>query len=260
MFLRLVSEQPSIQPEVVFSLFGWPISMTCLLSWLIMLVLVVLVMAVRRLSLRPSKKQVFLEMFYGLILGLITQLTGSAAKAKKILPLFGSLFIFILLANYIGYIPGISALTWNGQALFRTPTNDFNMTVVLAILVLLYIQLASIKQMGLWAHVGKYIKIVDVWRGFRQGLVAGLMSLVDFAIGLMDIISEIARVISLSLRLFGNIFAGEVMTIIIMGAFAWLLPSTWMAMGLLSGLVQAVVFTSLSSVYYTLAVEEPAAS
>ncbi|HNW55628.1 MAG TPA: FoF1 ATP synthase subunit a [bacterium] len=260
MFFRLISEQPSIQPEVIFRPFGWPISVACLLSWLIILILIALVISVRQLKLRPGKKQVSLEMFYGLILGLITQLTGSTAKAKKILPLFGSLFIFILLSNYIGYIPGLGSLTWNGIAIFRTPTNDFNMTIVLALFVILYIQLASIKQIGFFPHIGKYVQIKGVWQGFRKGLMAGFISLIDFAVGLMDIISEFARVISLSLRLFGNIFAGEVLTAIIISAFAWLLPSTWMAMGLLSGLVQAVVFTSLSSVYYALAVEEPAAN
>ncbi len=259
MFFRLASSQPSIQPEVVFRIAGWPITSTCLLGWLIIILLIGLVLAVRRLKLRPNRAQTVLEMFYGLIFGLISQLTGSAAKAKKILPLFGSLFVFILLSNYIGYIPGLGSITWSGQSIFRTPTNDFNTTVGLALAVIVYIQLASIRCIGLLPHIGKYIQISKVYRSFRKGLGAGFMSLVDFAIGFLDIISEFARIISLSLRLFGNIFAGEVLTVIIMGACAWLLPSTWMAMGLLSGLVQAVVFTSLVSVYYTLAVDEPAA-
>ena len=259
MFLRLASSQPSIQPEVVFRIIGWPITATCLLGWLIIVLLIILVLAVRRLKLRPNRAQTVLEMFCGLIFGLISQLTGSATKAKKILPLFGSLFVFILLSNYIGYIPGIGSITWDGRAIFRTPTNDFNTTVGLALVTLIYIQIASIRQIGLLSHLGKYFQFAGIWRGFRQGIAKGFMGILDFAIGLMDVISEFARIISLSLRLFGNIFAGEVMTAIIMGAFAWLLPSTWMAMGLLSGLVQAVVFTSLVSVYYTLAVDEPAA-
>lgn len=260
MFFRLASSQPTIEPEVIFRIAGWPISTTCLLSWFILGLLVVLAILVRRLSLRPNKSQTVIEMIYGLILALITQLTGSANKAKKIFPLFGSLFVFILVSNYVGFIPGLSSITWDGSPIFRTPTNDFNTTVALALSMIVYIQVASIRQIGLLSHIGKYIQIANVWKGFRRSLADGFMSLIDFAIGLMDIISECARVISLSLRLFGNVFAGEVLTVIIMGAFAWLLPSTWMAMGLLSGLVQAVVFTSLISVYYTLAVDEPAAS
>lgn len=256
MFLRISGTQSSIQPEAVFQPFGWPISGTCLLSWLIIGLLITLILATRHLKLRPNRQQTLLEMIYGLIFGLIAQLIGSDQKAKRVFPLFGSLFVFILISNYIAYIPGISSLSWNGQALFRTPTNDFNTTFGLALLSLFYIQWSSIRQFGLFSHIGKYIKLAGIWRGFRQSLSAGLMGIMEFAIGLMDIVSECARAVSLSLRLFGNVFAGEVLTIIIMGAFAWLLPSTWMAMGLLSGLVQAVVFTSLVSVYYTLAVSE----
>ena len=81
------------------------------------------------------------------------------------------------------------------------------------------------------------------------------MAIIDFLIGLLDIISEFAKVISLSLRLFGNMYAGEILASILLGAFALMVPAPWLAMNLLVAVIQAIVFGSLCAAYYTLAVQ-----
>ena len=81
------------------------------------------------------------------------------------------------------------------------------------------------------------------------------MGIINFLIGLLDIITEVARVISLSIRLFGNMFAGEMLTVIILGFVAYGLPVVWMSMSLLVGVIQAMVFGSLTAAYYMLAVQ-----
>lgn len=81
------------------------------------------------------------------------------------------------------------------------------------------------------------------------------MAIIDFIIGLLDIVSEFAKIISLSLRLFGNMYAGEILATLILGSFAYVIPIAWTSMSLLSGVIQAIVFGSLTTAYYMLAVK-----
>ena len=83
-----------------------------------------------------------------------------------------------------------------------------------------------------------------------------MLAIIDFLIGLLDIISEVAKVISLSLRLFGNMYAGEVLAGVVLGAFALIVPTPLVAMSILVAVLQAVVFGSLTAAYYTLAVQK----
>ena len=194
-------------------------------------------------------------MVYEAMKGLINNLTGNVKYTEKLLPLIGGLFVFIGLSNLIGLIPGIGAITYNGMSIFRTPTNDFNTTFSLALGMILLIQLISLRDWGFFGHLGKYIKLKEVYLGFKKGIGAGFMSLIDVFIGITDIISEIARVISLSLRLFGNMYAGDFLTVILFGAFAYGLPSLWLAMNLLVAVVQAMIFGSLTTIYYVMALK-----
>jgi F-type H+-transporting ATPase subunit a len=83
----------------------------------------------------------------------------------------------------------------------------------------------------------------------------GFIGLVEFFVGILDIIGEIAKVVSLSFRLFGNVYAGQVLAIIIMGAFAWGLPTVWSVMSNFTGILQGFVFAALVAVYYSLSVK-----
>jgi F-type H+-transporting ATPase subunit a len=103
--------------------------------------------------------------------------------------------------------------------------------------------------------LGKFFKFKEVFLGFKKGFMEGFMAVIDFGIGLLDIVGELAKDVSLSLRLFGNMYAGEVLATLILGAFAFVLPLTWTTMSLLSGTVQALVFGSLVTAYYMLAIK-----
>ena len=175
--------------------------------------------------------------------------------AKDLLPLIGTLFLFIGLSNIIGLIPGLTAIVYNGVPVFRTPTNDFNMTFSIATAMIILTQFASMKRFGFFGHLSKYFKFGHVIRSFKKGFGAGAISIIDFLIGLLDIISEFAKVISLSLRLFGNMYAGEVLAAVLLGVFAIVVPAPWTAMNLLVGFLQAMVFGALTASYYVLAVE-----
>jgi F-type H+-transporting ATPase subunit a len=186
---------------------------------------------------------------------------GVVKEESLMFSLVTALFLYIGVANLITIIPGVASVTYEGVSIFRSPTSDFNTTLGLALAMVVLIQLYAFKQFGFWGYVGKFIQLSGIIKGFKQGVGAGFMAIINFLIGLLDIVSEAAKVVSLSLRLFGNIYAGEVLAVIVLGALAYILPATWMALNILFALVQAVVFGALVAAYYSIAVtvEEPSA-
>lgn len=256
-FLQIQREVSGIQPEVIFRPFGYPISNTTLLLLFLALTLFLFsFFGIRKFKLRPSKIQSMVEVVYEGILGLISQITGSRRMSQKILPLIGALLIFIGLSNLITLIvPGLTSITYDGVSIFRTPTSDFNTTFALALGAIILTHVVSIIDWGFFGHVGKFLKFKEIYLGFKKSPGAGVMAIVDFFIGLLDVIGEFAKIIALSLRLFGNMYAGEVLMAIIFGGLAYALPSLWMTMSLLSAVVQAIVFGSLVTAYYALAVK-----
>lgn len=255
-FFQVATELPQVQPDTVFSIGSLNVTNAMLGGVFVTLLLFIMAVTVaNRRSVLPGAFQTIVEMMVEAFEGLLVQLTGSERAARTMLPLIGTLFLFFGISNIIFLIPGLSSVTYNGTPIFRTPTNDFNMTFSIALAMVLLTQWASIKSAGIFGHIGKYIKIVDVLKGFRNGIGAGMLAIIDFAIGLLDIVSEFAKVISLSLRLFGNMFAGEMLAAVLLGTFAIILPAPWLAMNLLVGILQAIVFGALTAAYFTLAVD-----
>lgn len=255
-FFQVKTPQPSVQPEVLFSIGSLPVSNAMVLGVLISATLLVLFFFLKRkYNLLPGKGQSLVEIAVESFLNLIMQITGDRKKAEQLLPLIGTILIFFGISNLITLIPGVASITYNGTALLRTPTNDFNMTFTVALGIIILAQIMSLKTFGFFGHLGKYFKFKEVFVGFRQGIGKGLVSLIDFAVGLLDIISELAKVLSLSLRLFGNMYAGEVLAAVLLGAFAAVIPTVWLAMNVLVGVLQAMVFGALAAAYYSQAVQ-----
>ncbi len=254
-FLQIKGPIDNIAPETVFHVGNFPVAnstlaivlITVVLSWTCFFV-------IRNFKMNPGKVQIFFELIFESIENLLNQVTGNKMRSQLLLSFIASLFVFIVFSNLLTTIPGISSFTFNGIAMFRAPTGDFNTTLALAVGAVLMIQFISIKEWGFFGYVGKFLKFKEVYQGFRKGLGDGVISLVDFFIGLLDIIGEFTKIISLSLRLFGNIYAGMVLTTVIFGALAYFLPALWSGLGLLFGIVQAVVFSLLVSAYYMMAI------
>ena len=256
MIFQVAAEQPSVQPEVVFNIGNFMMTNAMLMGVFVTILFIIFVIGIARTSkMIPSKFHTAVEILFDSFLGLLESIMGSREKAKKMLPLIGTLFLFMGLGNIIGLFPGITSITYDGVVFFRTPTNDFNTTFSIALAMVILTQIASLKEFGIFGHLGKYFKFKDVVLGFKEGFGAGVLAIVDFLIGLLDIVSEIAKVVSLSLRLFGNMYAGEVLAAILLGSFAFAVPSVWLAMNMLVGILQALVFGALTAAYYSLAVE-----
>lgn len=256
-FLSIVREIDSINPEIIFSIGGFGISNSTISIFLVIIfVLFVCFGLIRRFSISPKKGQVVIELLYHGIAGFVSQLAGDKKKGEKLIPIIGSVFLFILFSNLFGSIPGLTSFTYEGKPLFRPPTADFNTTFSLALGSLIIIQILSIKDFGILGYIGRFLKFKDVFLGFKKGMAKGFIAIIEFLIGILDIISEIAKVVSLSLRLFGNMYAGLVLGTVISASVAYILPSAFVALGLLVAVVQAIVFSSLITVYYTMSLKE----
>lgn len=244
----------SIKPETVFEVFGYPISNTTFLIFLIAVVIILFsFFKVRKFTLKPGNTQSLFEMFYEGAWGLVNQVTQNKNITERVFPITATLLVYLGISNLVAsYVPGLTSITYDGVSIFRTPTSDFNTTFGLALGAVVLTHIVSIKDWGIFNHFGKFFQIKEVYQGFKKSPGEGGMALVGFFVGLLDIVGEFAKIISLSLRLFGNLYAGEVLMIVIFGGLAYLLPALWMAMSTLSGVVQATVFGLLFTAYYTL--------
>lgn len=256
MNLQIPVAQPDVQPDTVFAIGELAVTNAMLMGVVVSLFFLGLSLYARKkTSMKAGKMQTVLEMVVEGFLSLLESIMGNKKAAEKMLPLIGTLFLFLGLGNLVALLPGVTSITYDGVQVFRTATNDFNMTFSIAFAMVLLTQWASLKEFGIFGHLGKYFKFKDVVKGFKEGIGAGVLAIVDFLIGLLDIVSEIAKVISLSLRLFGNMFAGDVLAAILLGSLAIIVPAPWLAMNLLVGVLQALVFGALTAAYYALAID-----
>lgn len=172
-------------------------------------------------------------------------------KAEIFFPLFATFFIYILLSNWFGLIPGLGGIFWktagenpaHGSSevhLLRAPTADLNTTVALAIVSVIAAQYYGFKHLGLKKQLKKYFD-------FSNGL--------NFYVGILELISEISKLLSFSFRLFGNVFAGEVLILIIGFLIPLFATTPFLFLEIIVGFIQAFVFSMLSLIFISLSVE-----
>jgi F-type H+-transporting ATPase subunit a len=255
-FLQIKQHIPEIEAHTLFEIGSFPVKDSFLMILLLTFVFIGLVFFVARFKLVPGRFQSFCEYIYEAILNLMTQVIGSEKRAQIALPIVGSIMLYIGIANLIPLIPFISAFKFGDYHLLRPATADFNTTFGLALAVVVSTQLIGIKEWGFFKFISRYFPIQDVYHGFKKGIGAGFESIIHLFVGVLELIGEAAKAISLSMRLFGNIFAHEVLTVVIIGAFAYILPVVWMGFGILVGVVQAMVFGILVSIYYGMVIKE----
>jgi F-type H+-transporting ATPase subunit a len=196
----------------------------------------------RRWSLVPGRFQSVVEMGIGFIYTLCAGTAGEKI-GRRILPLVGTFFVFILMANWGGLLPGYGAITirnFEGHQvpLFRPANSDLNTTVAMALVSIATVQLLSIRVRGVFGYIKEFFEPIS------------FMSVILFPVHL---IGEVSHIISLSVRLFGNIFAGETLTIVMYVLIPLVVPSMFLGLEMLFGFIQAMIFTVLSIGYIALA-------
>lgn len=254
--LHVHEEIPTIASPTLGSIGVITIATSTVTVMFITILFVALCIKVSKSKLIPGKFQHLMEMFYEQISSFVTSIVGTKEKANKIIPYVGAIMVYLLVANLLPMFPGLNGFNVliDGEhvPLFRGATTDFNTTFGLALAVVVTMQILGMKEQGVTGYLSHFIQIKQVIKGFKKSLADGAVSIVGFLVGLIEIIGEFAKILSLSLRLFGNMFAHEVLTVILLGAFSVAVPAIWMGMGLLVGVVQSVVFVALTTVYYAL--------
>lgn len=249
---------PQLAPEALFHLGPITITNTIVNTWIALVLFLLLGLAVyRSVKLKPGKLQNFCEYILELVLPYFDQVTGTRKKTIQFLPVVGSIFFFILLSNWLGLIPGTGSITVGHNYLLRPANTDLNLTLAMALVSVLSSHIFGFISIGFFTHIGKFIQIGNVVKSIKKGPIAIFTALVEFLVGLIEIVSEASKVLSLSLRLFGNIFAGEVLISVISALVIAVVPTPFMLLELLVGLIQAAVFAMLTLVYLTVAVEKP---
>lgn len=235
-------------PEVLFQVGPLPVTNTLINTFLIDTLLVgTAVLVGKNLKRIPGKLQNVIEMIVEEFYKMTAQVSGKNAKA--IFPWFITFFLFIILANWSGLIPGVGTIgIWEETShhtahgtetekhlvpIMRNLTSDLNATLALAIVSLVATHLLAIRTLGFALYIGRYISLNPIM----------------LYVGLLELVSEFTKVISLSFRLFGNIYAGEVVLITISSLFAFLAPIPFMLLEVIVGLVQALVFGMLTLVF-----------
>jgi F-type H+-transporting ATPase subunit a len=237
--------------------FGFPITNSMVVSWIVAVGLIIFArVATRDMKGVPGGAQNFLEWLVEGLYNFLERIIGPRL-VKRTFWFLATIFIFILANNWLGLIPGAGVIGWghqtpNGfvvdQPFFRGANADLNLTLAMALVFFACWIIWALEEVG---PVG-FLKELFAPKGESTGLLKVLMIVVFFAAGWLEVISILFRPVSLSFRLYGNIFAGENMLETMsrkIPALGWLLPIPFYFMEMLVGLVQAMVFMLLCAVF-----------
>lgn len=238
----------ALSPEIITTVLGVPITNTLITSWGVLFILAGVAFFVgRNVTLVPSRVQTLVELMFSGVLDYMAETLESKDLAKRFFPLIMTLFLFIFFANVLEFTPGIGSIGFTTDVrgehefipLFRSVNTDLNVTLALAIIAFLVIEISGVVIIGFLKYFRKFVN---------------LKSALGFFIGIIELISEIARLISFSFRLFGNIFAGEVLILVLMYFMPYLLPVPLMLFELFVGFIQAAIFALLTLFFIKVAI------
>src|SRR5437870_8738535 len=248
---------PSQKAVEIARPFGFPITNSMVVSWIVAAGLIIFArIATRDMKRVPDGAQNLLEWLIGGLYDFLERIIGPHL-VKRTFWFFATVFIFILSANWVGLIPGVDTIGWGHQTpggfvvdqpFFRGANADLNLTLAMALVFFACWIVWALQEVG----PGGFLRELFAPKGESTGFLKVLMIVVFFAAGCLEIVSILLRPVSLSFRLYGNIFAGEdmlqTMSRLVPG-LGWLLPIPFYFMELLVGLVQALVFMLLCAVF-----------
>jgi F-type H+-transporting ATPase subunit a len=237
----------NLAPGILFHIGSFPVTNTLVTTLLIDLIIVALVVLFRiSFSLYPKGIQNCLEMLYEYFYDSTKEVSN---KVNIIFPWVTTFFIFIVISNLLGQFPGFESIRFfaagsgeEGLPLFRTATSDLNVTLAFAVISIVMCHFYSVKYTGVKGYIGRFIS-------FK-------MFPIFMFVGLLEFIGEFTKVISLSCRLFGNLFAGETVMGTVSSMFAFGLPLPFMALELMVAVIQAIVFAMLTMAFMSIMIEK----
>ncbi len=235
--------QISIRAEDIFHIGNFAVTNSVLSAFVTLLVLAGAALFLRRrLKMIPGKLQNILEIMIEGALGLMDSVLGDRRKSEKYFPVVFTIFLFVLFSNWLGLIPGVGSLVINTPSgatpAFRSPSADLNFTLALALIAVTFVNVFGIIAVGWKERLGTFLNFKDP---------------ISFFTGILELISEFAKIISFSFRLFGNIFAGEVLLTIMAALVPFLVPVPFFFLEIFVGFIQAFIFGMLTLVFIAMA-------
>jgi F-type H+-transporting ATPase subunit a len=273
----------SLVAEKIFDLGPLPVTNALLTTWLVLVLITLFAIIFRlRLKKQPRGIQNIVEAIVGGFENLIDSVTGSLKQTRKFFPFIVTIFLFVLLNNWAGLIPGVGAVgifhetevtaetsatpeehlaeastepathaeesTENAEhssehgpkftPIFRAGTADLSFTLALAFIAVILVQIMGVTTLGAWHYFSRFINFKNP---------------IHFFVGILEIVSEFSKMISFSFRLFGNVFAGEVLLTVIISLAPYVIPMPFYGLEIFVGAIQALVFAALTLVFFKMA-------
>ncbi len=246
--------KPSFTPEVVAQIGNFPITNSFLVTLVISAVIIIGALLLKRgiKNGKPSGFQNIIEMVFEGLLDLVDGVTGNREQTRRFFPLVATIFIFVILINWVEVVPGLGTVgveeIHHGEKVLlpfiRSAAADLNVTLVIALVAVVASQFMGITALGFKKYAGKFLV-----SPFKKPYFVGTF------VGILEIISEFAKIISFSFRLFGNIFAGEVLLTVMLMLVPLFIPLPFLFLEIFVGFIQALVFAMLTLVFMKMATE-----
>ena len=259
-----ITTESTLFAEPIFNVHGFTITNSLLNTWLVVLAVIIFSLFLKtKIKLVPRGLQNAVEAAIEMLLGVFDSVTGSREKTLKYFPFVLSFFVFILLNNWLGLLPGVGSIgavvSEHGEKLFipffRGGTADLNTTLALATIGVVFSHIFSVMAIGSWKYINKFINfkaLIEIPKKIMKEPTILIVNPIKVFVGFIEIIGEAAKIASLSFRLFGNIFAGEVLLAAMAAILAFGLPIPFMFLEVIIGLIQAFIFSVLILAYITM--------
>lgn len=241
----------SLSPEVLTFFGSFPVTNTLVATGVLSLVIIgVSLFSQKSLRLVPRKVQNIFEVIFEFLVGLVEDVMQSKDLVQKTFPLIATIFIFVWLSNLAELLPGLGTVGFSHTAegkteiipFIRSASADMNVTLALAIIAVFATHYFGIASVGIKHYAGKFF-VSPFTKPYGIGTF----------VGLLELVSEFSKILSFSFRLFGNIFAGEVLLIVMLSLAPLIVPVPFLIMELFVGGIQALVFAMLTAVFIKMA-------
>lgn len=246
----------SLAAEPLFHIGTFAVTNTLIMSLILSCIIIISsIILKKKLKLVPKGFQNIIEYVLEAFLNLVDSVTRDRKQTEKFFPIITTIFIFVILSNWIEIVPGLGTVgineTHNGKTVLapfiRSASADLNVSLAIALISVFSVQFLGIAAIGISKYAQKFFI-----NPFRKPYFVGTF------VGLLEIISEFAKIISFSFRLFGNIFAGEVLLIVMLNLAPYFVPLPFLFLEIFVGFVQALVFAMLTLVFLKMATVEAA--
>jgi F-type H+-transporting ATPase subunit a len=265
-WLSLPQPEFQLPAETAFHLFGFPVANSIIGAWITMAFLICFSYVItRRMKIIPGRLQSAFELLLGWLYDLCRRVAGEE-NGRRFFPVVTTIFLFVAFNAWLSLIPGFGSIfLTNAEGeqvyLLRGANTDINMPLALALVSFVFVEYFGLRSLGLrylgkFFDVGQFLQSIGhIVRGrVRAGLGGLFTGFIRIFVGLLELLSELVRIVSFTFRLFGNMTAGEILLLIAAFLIPWVFALPFYGLELLVGFVQALIFGGLTLVFLTLAV------